>query len=388
MPHRPAHPAHSVHAARRTARTGRSGRSGARIAGLLAAGACASLMLGGTASAAGDARTPQSQGNRATAPVAKAAPDTLGRLAKAHHRYFGSATDNPEFTDAAYLDILGSEFGSITPGNAMKWETTEPQRGVFDWANADTVVKFARSHHEMVRGHTLVWHNQLPGWLTGGTWTAPELRSILKKHIVTEVRHFRGKVYSWDVVNEAFNEDGTLRDTIFSRVLGPGYIADALRWAHHADPCAKLYLNDYNIDGIGPKSDAYYALVKQLKADGVPIDGVGLQGHLALQYGFPYKVQENLQRFADLGVDVAFSELDIRMLLPADDAKLATQAAWYGDITKACLAVSRCVGITIWDYTDKYSWIPGFFPGEGAALPWDENLMPKPAYAAIRDALR
>ncbi|GAA0380837.1 endo-1,4-beta-xylanase [Microbispora corallina] len=313
---------------------------------------------------------------------------TLGELAAATHRYFGSATDNPEFTDQAYLDILGREFDSTTAGNALKWYATEPQQGVFDFTQGDQVLDFARRHNMSFRAHTLVWHNQLPDWLTSGTWTADQLRAILKNHITQEARHYRGKVYSWDVVNEAFNEDGTYRDTLFYRTLGPGYIADALRWAHQADPHAKLYLNDYNLEAVGPKSDAYYALVKSLKAQHVPIDGVGFQGHLALQYGYPDTLRQNLQRFADLGLDVAITELDVRMILPADAEKLATQAKWYADVTKACLAVRRCVGITVWDYTDKYSWIPAVFTGEGAALPYDENLAPKPAYYAIRDALK
>ncbi|MFF9853073.1 endo-1,4-beta-xylanase [Streptomyces litmocidini] len=324
----------------------------------------------------------------AAAPAtAEPRPRTLAELAQKHHKYFGSATDNPEFTDAAYLKLLGSEFGQTTPGNAMKWETTEPRRGVFDFTAAEEVMTFAKEHHQKVRGHTLVWHNQLPAWLTQGTWTAAELRAVLKNHIQTEVRHFKGRVIHWDVVNEAFNEDGTYRESLFYKTLGPGYIADALRWAHEIDPHAKLYLNDYNVDGIGPKSDAYHALIKRLKADGVPVDGFGIQGHLALQYGFPADVRQNMQRFADLGVEVAVTELDIRMNLPATLEKLATQATWYADYVKACLAVRKCVGVTIWDYTDKYSWIPSVFPGEGAALPYDENLTPKPAYHAIRKVL-
>ncbi|MBO3745288.1 endo-1,4-beta-xylanase [Streptosporangiaceae bacterium NEAU-GS5] len=312
---------------------------------------------------------------------------TLGELAAQHHRYFGSATDNPEFVDQPYLDILGDQFNQLTAGNALKWYQTEPQQGVFDFGPGDQVFNFARQHHQIFRGHTLIWHNQLPDWLTSGTWTADQLRAILKNHITQEVKHYKGKIYSWDVVNEAFNDDGTYRQTMFYNILGPGYIADALRWAHKADPKAKLYINDYNIEFTGPKSNAYYTLVQQLLADHVPLDGVGFQGHLALQFGFP-DLQPNLQRFADLGVDVAVSELDIRMILPADDAKLATQAQWYSDVVKACLAVRRCVGITIWDYTDKYSWIPQFFPGQGAAHPWGLNLEPKPAYFAIRDALK
>ncbi|MFE9399939.1 endo-1,4-beta-xylanase [Streptomyces flavidovirens] len=264
----------------------------------------------------------------AAAPAAaEPRPRTLGELAKKHHKYFGSVTDNPELSDAVYLKLLGSEFGQTTPGNAMKWYANEPERGVFDFTAADEVVAFAKAHHQKIRGHT---------------------------------------VY---------------------KTFGPGYIADALRWAHEADRHAKLYLNDYNVDWIGPKSDAYYILIKQLKADGVPVEGFGIQGHLALQYGFPADVQQNMQRFADLGVEVAITELDIRMILPATPSMLATQATWYADYVKACLAVRKCVGITIWDSTDKYSWIPSVFPGEGAALPYDENLLPKPAYYSIKKAL-
>ncbi|MGW1916600.1 endo-1,4-beta-xylanase [Streptomyces sp. NPDC002076] len=324
------------------------------------------------------------------APAARAheRQPTLADLAERHGRYFGSATDNPELTDSAYTKILGGEFDMITPGNGMKWYATEPRQGVFDWTNGDQIVNLARKNHQKVRAHTLVWHSQLPDWLTSRQWTASELRAVLKKHITTEVRHYRGKVYSWDVVNEAFNEDGTYRETLWYKTLGPGYIADALRWAHEADPHARLYLNDYNIEAVGPKSDAYYTLAKDLKAQGVPLDGIGFQTHLALQYGYPSSLEDNLRRFSALGLDTALTEVDIRMQLPATEEKLAEQASWYGSLSKACLAVRRCVGLTIWDYTDKYSWIPAFFPGEGAALPWDEQLKPKPAYQALRDALR
>jgi endo-1,4-beta-xylanase len=353
-------------------------RNGLRLASVLAA-----VLI-----AAGIATGPPAQAYENPRTQAHENPRTLAQLAERHGRYFGSATDNPELTDTAYTSILGSEFDMITPGNGMKWYATEPRQGVFDWTNGDQIVDLARANHQRVRAHTLVWHSQLPDWLTSGTWTADELRAVLKKHITTEVRHYRGKVYSWDVVNEALNEDGTYRDTIWYRTLGPGYIADALRWAHQADPHAKLYLNDYNIEGTGPKSDAYYALAKQLKAQHVPLDGIGLQAHLSLQYGYPATLEDNLRRFSRLGLDTALTEVDVRMQLPATDVKLTEQATWYRDLTGACLAVRRCVGVTVWDYTDRYSWIPAFFPGEGAALPWDEQLNVKPAYYALREALR
>ncbi|MEU1054123.1 endo-1,4-beta-xylanase [Streptomyces sp. NPDC005876] len=354
-------------------RTTTRSRTRLRLAGALAAVLVAAGVATGPAAQAGEERH---GGHR-----------TLADLAQRHGRYFGSATDNPELTDTAYTALLGKEFDQITPGNGMKWYATEPEPGVFDWTAGDEIVDLARANHQKVRGHTLVWHSQLPDWVTGREWTAAELRAVLKRHIQTEVRHYRGKVFAWDVVNEAFNEDGTYRESVFYKTLGPGYIADALRWAHEADPRVKLYLNDYNIEAVGPKSDAYYRLAKELKAKGVPLHGIGLQTHLALQYGYPDTLEQNLRRFARLGLDTALTEVDIRMELPADSAKLATQADWYRQLTEDCLAVRRCVGITVWDYTDKYSWIPAFFAGEGAALPWDEQLAPKPAYFAIRDAL-
>ena len=248
-------------------------------------------------------------------------------------------------------------------------------------------MNLARANHQKVRGHTLVWHSQLPELAHLREWTAPELRAVLKKHIQTEVRHYRGKVFAWDVVNEAFNEDGTYRESVFYKTLGPGYIADALRWAHQADPRSSSTSTTTTSRAIGPKSDAYHRLAKELKAAGVPLHGIGLQAHLALQYGYPATLEDNLRRFSRLGLDTALTEVDIRMHLPATEEKLAQQAEWYADVTEACLAVRRCVGITLWDYTDKYSWIPAFFPGEGAALPWDEELRRKPAYFALREAL-
>jgi endo-1,4-beta-xylanase len=323
------------------------------------------------------------------AAVPASAASTLNQLAQAKGKYFGSATDNPELSDSVYTAILGGgEFGQTTPGNSMKWDATEPQQGQFSYAGGDAVVSFAKAHDQIVRGHTLVWHNQLPGWLTGGNWSAAQLTSVLQNHIANVAGHYKGLLYAWDVVNEPFNDDGTYRTSLWYNTLGTGYIATALRAARAADPAAKLYINDYNTEGSGAKSDAMYNLVKSLKSQGVPIDGVGFQGHLAVQYGFPSGMQANLQRFADLGVDVAITELDVRMVLPADANKVATQAAYYSDVTKACMAVTRCVGITIWDYTDKYSWVPSTFDGQGSALPWDENLAKKPSvYDAVSTAL-
>ena len=319
----------------------------------------------------------------APAPPAQAA-GTLGDHAAARGKYFGSATDNPELSDAPYVAILGSEFNQITPGNSMKWDATEPTRGNFSFTPGDAVVRLAQQNGQLVRGHTLVWHSQLPAWVNGVP--AAELLATMRNHVTTVATHYRGQVAHWDVVNEPFNEDGTRRQSVFQQRIGDSYIAEAFRAARAADPTAKLYLNDFNVEGVNAKSTAMFNLVQSLQQQGVPIDGVGLQGHIILGQT-PSTLQQNIQRFANLGLDVAITELDIRMNLPRDAAKDAQQANEYRAVVNACLAVTRCVGITVWDYTDKYSWIPGVFPGQGAALPYDENLNRKPAYSAIHDAL-
>ncbi|MET7473080.1 endo-1,4-beta-xylanase [Streptomyces sp. NPDC005648] len=320
-----------------------------------------------------------------TAPSAHAADTPLRDLAAAKGKVIGTAVTGSKLT-GTYGDVAGAQFNSLTPGNAMKWGTVEPTQGSFNWAEADQIVAFAQAHNQQVRGHTLVWHNQNPGWLTNGSWTPAQLGTLLQNHITTEVTRYKGKIAAWDVVNEAFNEDGTYRPTLWYDSLGADYIANALTWAHAADPAAKLYINDYNVEGVNAKSTALYNLVKDLKSRGVPLDGVGLQAHLVLGQ-VPSTLQQNIQRFADLGVDVAITELDVRMALPSDSTKLAQQAADYKSVVAACVAVTRCAGVTVWGFTDSDSWVPSTFPGYGAATPYDENYAPKPAYSATAQAL-
>jgi endo-1,4-beta-xylanase len=313
-----------------------------------------------------------------------AAPSTLHELSERTGVTIGSAVDAVALGgEADYRTTLNREFTGVTPENAMKWESVEPRQGEFDWSGADAIVANAVANHQLIRGHTLVWHNQLPAWLTGGAFTDDELRAILRDHITTEVGRYRGTVHAWDVVNEALNDDGTPRPTIWLDRLGPGYIADAFRWAHRADPHAKLYYNDFNLESIGPKSDAALAMVRRLRDEGVPIDGVGFQGHLDIQFGFPHDLAANMRRFTGLGLEVSLTEADVRMPLPATPGKLELQAGFYREMFADCLRVPRCVDFTVWGFTDRHSWVPGTFPGEGAADLFDENLVPKPAYDAL-----
>ncbi|MEV0163305.1 endo-1,4-beta-xylanase [Nonomuraea fuscirosea] len=320
-------------------------------------------------------------------------PRDLRQLAQQTGVKIGSAVDIAALrAESDYRKVLNREFSHVTAENAMKWESVEPERGVFTWADADTLVENARRNHQQVRGHTLVWHNQLPAWLTSGvadgSIDATELRKILRDHITTQVRRYKGKIRAWDVVNEVVEEDGTMRQTLWLTHLGPGYIADAFRWAHKADPHAKLYINDYNLEWNAPKIETTLALVKELRAQGVPIHGAGFQGHLGIQYDYPGDWANVMRRFADLGLEVAVTELDVRMVLPVTPEKLATQATYYSRALSDCLSVRACREFTVWGYTDRHSWVPGWFEGEGSACLLDENLAPKPAYRALLNVKR
>jgi endo-1,4-beta-xylanase len=301
--------------------------------------------------------------------------------------HIGSAVrDDALSNDAQYAQILGQQFSAITPENEMKWASIEATRGVFTYGPADAEVQFAQRHNQLVRGHNLVWDSQLPNWVTTGNFTNAQLADILHLHIIEEVTHFRGEIWQWDVVNEPLNEDGTLKASIWEKALGPGYIAQALKWAHQADPRAQLFVNDFNIEFTGAKSNAMLALAQSLIQQGAPLDGIGFETHLGLQFGLP-DVQNVFPRFTNLGLKIDVTEMDVRMILPATPALLAQQASWYSTVMQACIALHHCVDFTVWEYTDKYSWIPGFFTGQGSGDIFDETFTPKPSYTAVLDAL-
>ncbi|GAB3106522.1 endo-1,4-beta-xylanase [Streptomyces calidiresistens] len=300
------------------------------------------------------------------------AASTLGAAAAEKGRYFGAAVANNRLGESDYVNTLNREFNSITAENEMKWESLQRTRGNFTFTEADRIANHARSRGMSLRGHTLVWHSQLPGWVDNIN-NATELRTVMRTHIETVMGRYRGQVHSWDVVNEAFQDgsSGARRNSVFQRVLGNGYIEESFRMARAADPNAKLCYNDYNTDGRNAKSDAVYNLVRDLKQRGVPIDCVGFQSHFNPQSPVPNDYQANLQRFADLGVEVQITELDI-------EGSGTAQANDYRRVIQACLNVSRCTGITVWGVTDKYSW-----RSSGTPLLFDGNYNKKPAYDAV-----
>ncbi|MEV4410925.1 endo-1,4-beta-xylanase [Catellatospora sp. NPDC049609] len=288
--------------------------------------------------------------------------------------------------DWSYRKVLAREFNAVTAESEMKWAQLEPSRGEYDWAAADRLVDFAKTNRQSVYGHTLVWHTDLPFWLSRVT-SPDELRELLRQHITNVVSRYKGRIWAWDVVNEVLADDGSaLRDTIWLRKLGPGYIADAFRWAHEADPQAVLFINDYGAEGRGTKSDMLYQLVTRLRAEGVPVHGVGFQFHIEAAAP-PVRMPENLSRFTAAGLKVAVTELDVRIKLPANRQKLEQQARAYRQVLAVCMDQPSCVSFTLWGFTDGHSWIPGYHRGYGAACVYNAEFGPKPAYTALRRLL-
>ena len=270
---------------------------------------------------------------------------SLRALAKARGMEIGTAVRGDVLRrNRAYREVVAAQFSTVTPENELKWALIEPSRGEYDFDAADDVVRRAREAGQKVRGHTLVWHAQLPGWVR--ELGPRELRRALREHIREVVEHYAADVGVWDVVNEPIADSGRLRPSVFERRLGPGFIEDAFRTARTADPDAKLYLNELGAEGIGAMSNRLYSIVRDLKARGVPIDGVGFQVHTNLA-GLPGDFVANMRRFRALGLDVAVTEADVALAVPPSAADLGRQASVYAQIVRACLTV-RCASLTFW----------------------------------------
>ena len=313
--------------------------------------------------------------------------DSLRVYAQQRGFYIGAAVNMTPFrNEALYLDTLKREYNIIVAENAFKFTATHPAQNTYNFADTDALVTFAEANGMKIRGHTLVWHQQIPTWVTNGNFTRDETIAIMSEHIHKLVGRYKGRIWAWDVVNEAIADGSSaLRTSSFwYQKIGPDYIKLAFQFAHEADPDAILYINDYSSETMNAKSTGVYNLVRALKLDGVPIQGVGWQMHITNGDRIGADHHSNAQRLAALGVEISITELDVKMPLPADSNKLATQATSYRDVLEFCLSKPKCVSLITWGFTDKYSWIPGFFPGMGEALIFDANYQPKPAYDALR----
>ena len=279
--------------------------------------------------------------------------------------------------DPSYLQRWLRSFTSVTPENAMKWEVVEPGSGEWDWREADAIVDAAEKTRKRVRGHPLVWDQQLPDWVA----TSGDVENALREHVRTLVSHYQGHVAQWDVVNEPFEENGTFTQSVFYKALGERYIDIAFDEAHRADPDAKLFLNELSAERPGAKQSALLALARRLKARGVPIDGIGLQNHTKVGDA-PSKadLRATFGRIADLGLDVEITEMDVTV--PPGGA-LQAQAAAYAAAAGACADAPECTGLTVWGVDDTYSWLGA----DKRPLPFGKGGAPKPAAAAIAGAL-
>jgi endo-1,4-beta-xylanase len=288
--------------------------------------------------------------------------------------------------DATYAGAAARHFSYVTAEWEMKWDPIQRTQGVFDFSGADRIVAFAEARAMRVKGHALIWHGATPAWV--GTLSPPELRIAFEDYIRTVAGRYRGRLWAWDVVNEAIDDSQSgLRSTVFSRGLGQDYVAEAFRLARQADPGAQLIYNDYGGEGLNRKSNDVYALVRDLRQGGL-VDGVGLQMHISAS-SFPAvaDIRANIQRLADLGLRVNLSEMDVRVAGVTGDAlaKLERQRQVYRDVVAACVAVPRCEAVTFWGFTDAHSWIDSFF-GPDDPLLFDEQYRAKPAFFGVQDA--
>jgi len=299
--------------------------------------------------------------------------------------------DDHVLLDPSYATTLAREFDMGVSENHMKWQFIHPAPTTYDFKGADAQVAFAEAHGMAYRGHNLAWSRQNPAWLVTGPFTRDERIQQLRDHIAAVVGHYAGRVAQWDVVNEAFDGLADPFHDPWSVSIGfPEYLDIAFTAAHAADPAAKLFYNDYNLEAPNPKFDQVIDLVAGMKARGVPIDGIGFESHLnarSCDTKCTNGTLKNMVRAHALGLEVAITELDVSVQLPATPQKLEQQASVYRSVLEACLLAPNCHTFMTWGFTDKYSWIPSFVPGYGAALPFDEQYQPKPAYAAMAATL-
>ena len=351
--------------------------SGPRLAVILALAGVLAAACGGGAAPTSPTPPP--------GPSPNPPSDTLRAAAMAAGRRIGAAVQSGLLMDARYSETVAREFNYLTAEYEMKWGAIEATRGTRTFFAGDDIISFARGRGMDVKGHALLWHQSLPGWVSG--LPASELRAAVATHIREVAGHFQGRVHAWDVVNEAVADDGTgLRDTIFRQKLGDGYIAEAFRLAREADPGALLFYNDYNGEGAGAKSDRIYDLMRRLLSEGVPIDGIGLQMHVsANNRPSDGNIAANMRRLAGLGLIVHVSEMDVKVngVPGTNEQKLEAQKTAYKSIVSVCLAEPRCEAVTFWGVSDAHTWISGDTP-----LLFDRQYAAKAAYTGVLDALR
>ncbi|KAI9463071.1 endo-1,4-beta-xylanase, partial [Russula earlei] len=309
---------------------------------------------------------------------------------------FGAAVNvNLLQHNTSYATIVGREYNNLTPENAMKFATLHPSQNTYNWTDGDYLVNYAQQNGQRVHGHTLIWYNSLPSWVTNFTGDSAAWENLMKTHIQTVVTHYKGQLRSWDVVNEAFNDDGTLRNSVWLQHLGPNFIARCFQYAHTADSSALLFYNDYGYEYSSAKLAAIVSLVTTLQNNGIPIDGVGMQTHINKTTSYS-GLNNAINTVAQTGLMVHISELDIAMN-PSNTPGLTytnTLSQQQADLYKYVARLYRTVvptaqqyGMTTWDVTDADSWIPGTYSRPDWPLPFDSSYHKKRAYYELVDGL-
>jgi endo-1,4-beta-xylanase len=311
----------------------------------------------------------------------------------------------PRNLAGADAELIRAQFSSLTPENAMKMGPIHPAPDRYFWQDADQIVGFAEQNGLKVRGHTLCWHNQTPSWFftdgEGKQVTREVLLDRLKEHIQTVVSRYKGKLYAWDVVNEAVPDGGTdiYRRSKFLEIIGEDYIEKAFEFAHAADPNARLFYNDYNTESDS-KRERIFQLLKKLKDKKVPIHGVGLQGHWSIYEPTAAALEESIRKFAGLGLEVQITELDVSVY-PKEHARRERQPSDSDVLTKEMEArqaekyqmlfdifrkyKGTLTGVTFWNVSDKTTWLDNF-PVRGRKdypLLFDQNSSPKEAFYKV-----
>jgi endo-1,4-beta-xylanase len=328
----------------------------------------------------------------------------------------GAALNANQFSerDVRGAALVKTQFNTITPENVLKWEAVHPQPGTYDFSAPDQYVAFGERNGMFVIGHTLVWHSQTPRWVfqdaSGKPATRDTLLGRMRDHIHTVVGRYKGRIKGWDVVNEALNEDGTLRRSPWLTIIGEDYIAKAFQFAHEADPDAELYYNDYSVENAAKRNGAVQ-LIAKLKAQGIPVAAIGLQGHDKMDWPTPAQQDSTIVALAKLGVKVNITELDVDVLPPAVqnrtadvnvraelDPKTNPYAAGLPDAVQQALAVRYAAlfevflkhrdvidRVTFWGVGDGDSWLNNW-PVRGRVsypLLFDRQDSPKPAFDAV-----
>ncbi len=333
-----------------------------------------------------------------------AQPESAKGLKDYYKNYFpiGVAVAARDIKDTGQVKLILQQFNSITPENSMKMAPIHPEENRYNWRDADSIVAFAQAHGLRVRGHNLCWHEQTPKWMfkdsVGNQVSKAVLLKRLKDHITTVVNRYKGKIYAWDVVNEAIDDDSTkfLRNSLWYQICGDEFIIKAFEYAHEADPNAILFYNDYNTERP-EKRERVYRLLKQLIEAKVPINAVGIQAHWSIYEPGSKDLEETIKKFSSLGLKVQVTELDIsiypwekniRAKRPGEPDTYTPelekkQAEQYEMVFKMFRKYRNVItGVTFWNVSDKNTWLDRYpVPGrKNYPLLFDQNLQPKKSY--------